>query len=288
MTRTSATATHPTAAVYRRRRARGRRWPSSPATSAADARRPWRPDRSRRRPCLRRRDRDGTARPGRCGPSPATACGRWPSATTATVDAGPLRRRAHRPQRRHRHRRRPARAAAMTRGVGSSVRGVHCPVCRADDTKVVDSRLAEEGAAVRRRRHCLSCGHRFTTFERIDEVPLVVTKSDGRTRAVRPRQDRRRHRRRHQGPRRRPQRHRADRRGRRGRRPAAGLGGLQRPGRPRRARPAAHARRGRLPALRQRVQELRRRRRLPPRDRAAHEAASRGEPTSRTSGASSG
>jgi transcriptional repressor NrdR len=58
---------------------------------------------------------------------------------------------------------------------------VHCPVCRADDTKVVDSRLAEEGAAVRRRRQCLACSHRFTTFERIDEVPLVVVKSDGRT-----------------------------------------------------------------------------------------------------------
>ncbi len=57
---------------------------------------------------------------------------------------------------------------------------MHCPVCRADDTKVVDSRLAEEGAAVRRRRHCLSCSHRFTTFERVDEVPLVVVKSDGR------------------------------------------------------------------------------------------------------------
>jgi transcriptional repressor NrdR len=58
---------------------------------------------------------------------------------------------------------------------------VHCPVCHADDTKVVDSRLAAEGAAVRRRRHCLSCSHRFTTFERVDEVPLVVLKSDGRT-----------------------------------------------------------------------------------------------------------
>jgi transcriptional repressor NrdR len=58
---------------------------------------------------------------------------------------------------------------------------VHCPVCRADDTKVVDSRLASEGAAVRRRRHCPSCGHRFTTFERVDEVPLLVVKSDGRT-----------------------------------------------------------------------------------------------------------
>ena len=58
---------------------------------------------------------------------------------------------------------------------------MHCPVCHADDTKVVDSRLAEEGAAVRRRRHCLSCAHRFTTFERVDEVPLVVLKSDGRS-----------------------------------------------------------------------------------------------------------
>ena len=54
-------------------------------------------------------------------------------------------------------------------------------MCHADDTKVVDSRLAEEGAAVRRRRHCLSCAHRFTTFERVDEVPLVVLKSDGRS-----------------------------------------------------------------------------------------------------------
>jgi transcriptional repressor NrdR len=53
-------------------------------------------------------------------------------------------------------------------------------VCHADDTKVVDSRLAEEGSAVRRRRHCLSCAHRFTTFERVDEVPLTVVKSDGR------------------------------------------------------------------------------------------------------------
>ena len=58
---------------------------------------------------------------------------------------------------------------------------MHCPACRAEDTKVVDSRLAEEGTAVRRRRQCLSCAHRFTTFERVDEVPLVVVKADGRT-----------------------------------------------------------------------------------------------------------
>ena len=79
------------------------------------------------------------------------------------------------------HRRRAARAPALSRGRSHYPRPVHCPVCHADDTKVVDSRLAEEGAAVRRRRHCLSCAHRFTTFERVDEVPLVVVKGDGRT-----------------------------------------------------------------------------------------------------------
>jgi transcriptional repressor NrdR len=57
---------------------------------------------------------------------------------------------------------------------------VQCPSCHADDTKVVDSRLAEEGTAIRRRRQCLSCSYRFTTFERVDEVPLVVVKADGR------------------------------------------------------------------------------------------------------------
>jgi transcriptional repressor NrdR len=58
---------------------------------------------------------------------------------------------------------------------------VHCPSCHADETKVVDSRLAEEGAAIRRRRQCLACSYRFTTFERLEEVPLVVVKSDGTT-----------------------------------------------------------------------------------------------------------
>jgi transcriptional repressor NrdR len=58
---------------------------------------------------------------------------------------------------------------------------VHCPSCQADDTKVVDSRLADEGAAVRRRRQCLSCSFRFTTYERLEELPLTVVKSDGST-----------------------------------------------------------------------------------------------------------
>ena len=57
--------------------------------------------------------------------------------------------------------------------------GVHCPSCHADDSKVVESRVAEEGAAIRRRRECLTCARRFTTFERVDHAPLTVVKSSG-------------------------------------------------------------------------------------------------------------
>jgi len=64
------------------------------------------------------------------------------------------------------------------RGSGIVV-SVFCPSCRADDTKVVDSRVAEEGTAIRRRRQCLSCAHRFTTFERVDHAQLTVEKSSG-------------------------------------------------------------------------------------------------------------
>jgi transcriptional repressor NrdR len=56
---------------------------------------------------------------------------------------------------------------------------VYCPSCRADDTKVIDSREAEEGAAIRRRRMCPQCSHRFTTYERLEELPLFVIKSHG-------------------------------------------------------------------------------------------------------------
>jgi transcriptional repressor NrdR len=56
---------------------------------------------------------------------------------------------------------------------------VRCPSCSSLDDKVVDSRLGDDGAAIRRRRECLSCGRRFTTFERVDEVPLVVVKRSG-------------------------------------------------------------------------------------------------------------
>jgi transcriptional repressor NrdR len=52
-------------------------------------------------------------------------------------------------------------------------------VCSSLDDKVVDSRLADEGAAIRRRRECLGCNRRFTTFERLEEAPLMVTKRSG-------------------------------------------------------------------------------------------------------------
>jgi transcriptional repressor NrdR len=56
---------------------------------------------------------------------------------------------------------------------------VRCPVCSSLDDKVVDSRLADDGAAIRRRRECLACNRRFTTFERLEEAPLMVTKRSG-------------------------------------------------------------------------------------------------------------
>ncbi len=58
---------------------------------------------------------------------------------------------------------------------------MHCPTCRAIDSRVVDSRVAEEGAATRRRRECSSCHHRFTTYERVDHAQLSVKKSTGAT-----------------------------------------------------------------------------------------------------------
>ena len=59
------------------------------------------------------------------------------------------------------------------------MRGVRCPTCASVEDKVVDSRTADDGAAIRRRRECLECGHRFTTYERIEETPLVVVKRSG-------------------------------------------------------------------------------------------------------------
>ena len=57
---------------------------------------------------------------------------------------------------------------------------MQCPSCRNLEDKVVDSRESTEGEAIRRRRECLKCGRRFTTYERIEEHPLMVVKKDGR------------------------------------------------------------------------------------------------------------
>lgn len=56
---------------------------------------------------------------------------------------------------------------------------MRCPFCSIDDDKVVDSRSSSDGGVVRRRRECLGCGKRFTTYERIEETPLRVIKKDG-------------------------------------------------------------------------------------------------------------
>ncbi|MDD5103020.1 MAG: transcriptional regulator NrdR, partial [Candidatus Peribacteraceae bacterium] len=56
---------------------------------------------------------------------------------------------------------------------------MHCPRCKAEDTAVIDSRIAEDGRAIRRRRECAKCNHRFTTFERQELSNLIVIKRDG-------------------------------------------------------------------------------------------------------------
>lgn len=55
-----------------------------------------------------------------------------------------------------------------------------CPFCASGENKVIDSRLSKDGDAIRRRRECLSCGKRFTTYEVVEEVLPVVVKKDGR------------------------------------------------------------------------------------------------------------
>ena len=55
-----------------------------------------------------------------------------------------------------------------------------CPKCGIDEDRVLDSRSARDGAAIRRRRECAKCGHRFTTYEEIDRDEVLVVKKDGR------------------------------------------------------------------------------------------------------------
>lgn len=55
-----------------------------------------------------------------------------------------------------------------------------CPFCSNLKDRVIDSRMSKDGESIRRRRHCLSCGRRFTTYERMDDIPYMVVKKDGR------------------------------------------------------------------------------------------------------------
>ena len=55
-----------------------------------------------------------------------------------------------------------------------------CPFCRETDNKVIDSRLSKDGNEIRRRRECLVCERRFTTYEHIEKIPIMIIKKDGR------------------------------------------------------------------------------------------------------------
>ena len=57
---------------------------------------------------------------------------------------------------------------------------MRCPFCKFEDTKVIDSRASNEGAVIRRRRLCDKCSRRFTTYEKLEEIPLSVVKKDQR------------------------------------------------------------------------------------------------------------
>jgi transcriptional repressor NrdR len=56
---------------------------------------------------------------------------------------------------------------------------MRCPYCGQGDSKVLETRLVDDGFSIRRRRECLGCQHRFTTFEKRDDLPLIVVKKDG-------------------------------------------------------------------------------------------------------------
>jgi len=57
---------------------------------------------------------------------------------------------------------------------------VKCPYCRSLDSKVIDSRLSKEGNSIRRRRECIDCGQRYTTYEKVEDCLPVIIKKDGR------------------------------------------------------------------------------------------------------------
>lgn len=63
---------------------------------------------------------------------------------------------------------------------------MRCPSCSYAESKVVDSRPSDDNSSIRRRRECLQCGHRFTTYERLESTPIVIVKADGSSEAYDP------------------------------------------------------------------------------------------------------
>jgi transcriptional repressor NrdR len=63
---------------------------------------------------------------------------------------------------------------------------MNCPFCSSPDSRVVDSRETDSKEAIRRRRECIACGQRFTTYEKIEEIPITVVKRDGSTELFHP------------------------------------------------------------------------------------------------------
>jgi transcriptional repressor NrdR len=63
---------------------------------------------------------------------------------------------------------------------------MNCPYCNSPDSRVIDSRETESKEAIRRRRECTACGQRFTTYEKIEEIPITVVKRDGNTELFHP------------------------------------------------------------------------------------------------------
>lgn len=57
---------------------------------------------------------------------------------------------------------------------------MRCLFCKQNDTEVIETRVSDDRATIRRRRHCVSCDKRFTTYERVEELPILVVKRDGR------------------------------------------------------------------------------------------------------------
>jgi len=73
----------------------------------------------------------------------------------------------------------PSSSCRILSSLAAEHSAMRCPYCRDDNDRVVDSRSAEDSSVIRRRRECMECGKRYTTYERVEDIPLRVIKKDG-------------------------------------------------------------------------------------------------------------